>query len=39
MQQMGCYYGPTQVHLEVACDVVHLKKKEKWLNYELMHAL
>ena len=26
---MGCHLGLAQVYLEVACDVVHLSKKDK----------
>ena len=35
---MGCYFGLAQVYLEVACEVVHLNKKDNGLSMNL-HVL
>ena len=32
---MGGYLDLAQVYLEVACDAIHLNKKDKWLKYDL----
>ena len=38
-RSMGLDLGLAQVYLEVACKVVHLSTKKKWLKYEHKYVL